>query len=77
MKSTEVTWNTNLSPVLVDKLYTLWLDMATKMDFDTLNEIQQDYIVQYFQSSVIDAYMKHPKLHDYPNTSFKIIVDKQ
>ena len=77
MKSTEVTWNTNLSPVLVDKLYTLWLDMATKMDFDTLNEIQQDYIVQYFQSSVIDAWKKYPKLHDYPNTSFKIIVDKQ
>jgi hypothetical protein len=77
MKSTEVTWNTNLSPVLVDKLYTLWLDMATKMDFDTLNEIQQDYIVQYFQSSVIDVCMKHPELNDYPNTSFKIIVDKQ
>ena len=77
MKSTEVTWNTNLNPIAVDKLYTLWLDMATKMDFDTLNEIQQDYIVQYFQSSVLDSLEKHPELFNYPNTHFKIVVDTQ
>jgi len=77
MKSTEVTWDSNIEPAVLDKLNTLWLDMANKVDFDTLNELQQDYIVQYFQSSVIDAWTKHPKLLNYPNTTFKIVVDTQ
>lgn len=55
VKHTDITWNTDMHPVMAEKFTNLWHKLATDVQFDDMNDIQQDYILQFFRANVLKA----------------------
>lgn len=52
MKFADVVWESNLPAEIQAKFDAQWIQIATIADFDNLNEIEQDYIVQWFEHTI-------------------------